>query len=79
MIPRFDIRLVKDRSGRYNVCIKLITYYMSDVFLQFSTCCLWALYLSRVNLTTGFISVLVPVWLRDYFGRELHLIYIAIE
>lgn len=66
----FGIQLMEEMSG-----INLITYYMSDVFLQIGTSHFLALLLSGINSTTYFISSFVPIWLIDRFGRKSLLIY----
>lgn len=66
----FGIQLMEEMGG-----INLITYYMSNVFLQIGTTHFMALLLSGVNSTTYFISAFVPIWLIDRFGRKSLLIY----
>lgn len=66
----FGIQLMEEMGG-----INLITYYMSNVFLQIGTGHFLALLLSGVNSTTYFISSFVPIWLIDRFGRKSLLIY----
>ncbi|KAJ5587125.1 uncharacterized protein N7459_002890 [Penicillium hispanicum] len=69
----FGIQLMEEMCG-----INLITYYMSNVFLQIGTSYFMALLLSGVNSTTYFISSFAPIWLIDRFGRKSLLIYGAI-
>lgn len=66
----FGIQLMEEMGG-----INLITYYMSNVFLQIGTSYYLALLLSGVNSTTYFLSAFVPIWLIDRFGRKSLLIY----
>jgi sugar porter (SP) family MFS transporter len=66
----FGIQLMEEMCG-----INLITYYMSNVFLQIGTSYFMALLLSGINSTTYFISSFVPIWLIDRFGRKTLLIY----